>query len=366
MPSHNRDCIMRGRFFLAVAGILIGLPAAAEEAAVPPASEESLPEPSVITKSEVYERLVTIHCETPSGLNTYNGSVVLMDGAPYVLTCQSFLLGADRIIVRTRSGRQLRPSGVELSPSQDLVRLPLQEDMPGLHVTDDYAINTPVFIPEASQKRDKIEDLEGEIIGIGPDVVEISAAFDPALSGAPVLSEAMELIGLTSHVILPNEDWVSRGTAFESEIRRFCCRVAGREWIRVNWRRYNAAYGSFYLKHRNFAIQSYLLVSQIYDAPYDVIPADRTMSAELVDWIKRFNKMVMRQNSRSYTQSNAEFAAEYAACIDRLQKLCRAYEQRIQKLLEKERLTEYLRTDFEMQLQLINGGIQGLNCINPH
>jgi hypothetical protein len=320
----------------------------------------------VIVRSDVYNHLVTIECETPSGRCSYNGSVAIMDDNPYLLTRQSFLMGAHRISFRTRSGKELRPVGVELSPSQDLARLPLEEDIPGLSVTGDFEINAPVYIPEVSLKQSQVHDLEGVIIGIGPDVVEVSAVFDPARSGSPVLNEKMEVIALTSYLIEPSPDLTSKGTKFAYEQRRLCSRVANSEWQPVNWRKYNQAYGSFFRKHHDFSIQVYLLISLLCDSPFDRINTDESLGPELLRWKAQLNHLIWKRNHASSKQSKAELAAEYSASMKALLKLCREHEERVATFLEKKRPAGYLRKDFEVQLELLAASIQGLNYVHAH
>lgn len=207
---------------------------------------------------EIESSLVIIKCHRNGKNHQGNGVVAMMDGKPYILTNQRFLMGSEKLRFTTASGECLSPKSVELSKQRDLARLALQEAPCALELSAQCKMNTPVALPNASAAQAKKvvygkKVVCGKITGVGGTKFEISVPFNENESGTPVLNADRELIGITSYIQEPRRDVWKTGTRFQDSPRYFCSRIGHNDWKRVNWRTYNRTFGTAYRKHKNLS-----------------------------------------------------------------------------------------------------------------
>jgi len=73
--------------------------------------------------------------------------------------------------------------------------------------------------------------ISGKLVGIGPVLIEIDAAFVRGNSGSPILDPKGEVLGVATFAVRdadPN-DWVKQGTRF-TQVRRFGVRLNDAKW----------------------------------------------------------------------------------------------------------------------------------------
>ena len=135
-------------------------------------------------------------------------------------------------------GRQYRytPKAALISRKRDLALI--EADIPSDRCLFEIAENlatTPLRTP-ANAYGDSLGDrvitvLNGQLLGIGPDEIEISAGIVPGNSGGPVVNQNMQIIGVSTYLKLLSSDAnVLDGTRFgrqprASGIRRFAIRI---------------------------------------------------------------------------------------------------------------------------------------------
>ncbi len=218
-----------------------------------------------------------------------SGFIAEMDGKIYVFSNQHNFLGAKRPKLKSMTGTYLKPKGFEFSRTHDIVRMPLDPaDVEGLTVLK-FNMNTPAIHDEImiygnSAGGGVATELDGEIIGVGPADIEITAKMVPGNSGSPILNHQAEVVGVATYATLGQEFEkgsayykMFKGTRF-SKVRRYGIRIPENGWVNDSM--------SFYLRqtYRLEDMKSYLLA--IYalfnywqgDSSYDSV-ASRMISS---------------------------------------------------------------------------------------
>jgi hypothetical protein len=184
-----------------------------------------------------------------------------MDGISYLLTSLSNLLGTDEIFFTTGAGDKVTPRRIELSNSRDLARLELATEQPGLPLSAEAKMNTAVALFK-HEEGEQHTAVEGKIIGVGAEKIEISAAFDKASSGMPVFNASREVVGIAAYSREFSHHAMKSGTRFDREARHFCYRVGRNDWRPVNWRALNGKYGLKYRRIDMFCEHIITLLNQ--------------------------------------------------------------------------------------------------------
>lgn len=198
-------------------------------------AEEELPG---ISFSDVSHALVFVE----NGNGRGSGFIGKMDGATYVFSNQHNFLGAKRIRLRAMNGNSLKPNSFEYSRTHDLVRMRLEpEDIEGLSTLklsfDIPLIHDEILIYGNSAGGGVATELEGEILGVGPADIEITAKMVPGNSGSPILNNRAEVVGVATYATLGRE--FEKGSAYEkmfkgtrfSKVRRYGIRIPEKGWI---------------------------------------------------------------------------------------------------------------------------------------
>lgn len=179
--------------------------------------------------------------------NNSNGSgfIAKVDGATYIYTNAHVLCGTQKaftskiISIQTASGHNIPiPRELELSdmPSnsdenglEDLARIPIkiEGDEKAYEISElnaNVSMGSKVVAYGNSLGGNVFTALEGIVVGVGSDRIEISSEIVPGNSGGPVvLEESKKVIGLSSYLIGGQQDIWTDGTKFE-RVRRFALR----------------------------------------------------------------------------------------------------------------------------------------------
>jgi S1-C subfamily serine protease len=195
--------------------------------APPPASAPETP-----AKIEDFIYLV----ETDSG----QGSAFLLEtnGATYLVTNYHVLAGARRAKLQNLSESfQLEPgTKVEVASNQDLVRISMP-GRKGLPLDSQPEIDASVTVFGNPGGGMVVTREVGKILGVGPDVVEVSAQFIQGNSGGPIVNANGQVVGIATFLKRHTDmaKWVTSGTRFESA-RRFGVRLTNSiRWSATTW-----------------------------------------------------------------------------------------------------------------------------------
>lgn len=149
--------------------------------------------------------------------------------------------GARNIKIRTTDGMVLGYSRLDLDDSLDVARLlvadPLNTNLTALGLeTNNPAIGDSIAVFGNSQGQGSITRLDGKVLGVGPDTIEVDAKFVQGNSGSPILNPHGNAVGIATYCTLNSsaQDWVASGTRF-GNVRRFGVRLQeNMNWVGVN------------------------------------------------------------------------------------------------------------------------------------
>ncbi|MBL9179616.1 MAG: trypsin-like peptidase domain-containing protein [Verrucomicrobiaceae bacterium] len=131
-----------------------------------------------------------------------------MDGKTYVVTNAHVVRGNTKVTFKTMSNQPLTTGPLEIAESADLVRADVSEAPDALdilkNIEDATKIGEAVVVMGNSEGEGVVRELEGRVVGIGPDRVEVDAPFVPGNSGSPILLKASgEVIGVATYLLIP-------------------------------------------------------------------------------------------------------------------------------------------------------------------
>jgi hypothetical protein len=143
------------------------------------------------------------------------------------------LMDLDRKMVETGDGA--------LAVEHDICRFPLPGPARGFEISTNVAADARVgdwvVVPGNSEGAGVIKPLNGRIVGIGPNLIEVDAPFVSGNSGSPIIhEESGKVIGIATYVRIEGRD----GEVTPNS-RRFGYRLdTVRTWEPMNWARFKA------------------------------------------------------------------------------------------------------------------------------
>lgn len=157
------------------------------------------------------------------------GFVVKADGKTWVYTAAHVFCGNTRLELKTTEGRVLRKFGqFQAATDADLVRVELLEDFDtdvAIAPIGSVEVKDPILAIGNSGGAGVLTVLDGKVVSLGPDQVEVSAGVIQGNSGGPIFSGRNGMaIGVVTHLVAAREDLWAQDTEF-SEVRRFATRL---------------------------------------------------------------------------------------------------------------------------------------------
>lgn len=156
---------------------------------------------------------------------------------------QTYLMSNAHVLAGCKTFKALGMQGGELALSQyievagdgrDLVRIPVKETN-GLLPAPTIKIGEQILVMGNSGGARMVTQSRGEVLAVGPDRVEVSAAFIQGNSGGPVLNSKNEVVGVATYVFRDAvPDWVAQNTRY-ARTRRVAMRVNDINWQVFNW-----------------------------------------------------------------------------------------------------------------------------------
>ena len=206
------------------------------------AEDALLASQTVAERHEILPRLNTSFKEIPSGAlvvvtgnhSSGSGFMATIQGRIFLVTNIHVLGAAREAEFTTIDGHAIRLGAVAfVSRGRDIAIVPVDWDGPVLELSpslrfDEVKIGQKVTVLGNSSGANVATRLNGEIRGIGPEELEVSAKFVPGNSGSPIVHDALgTVIAVASHLkdFSSDSKW-TENTEFD-EIRRFGYRLDG-------------------------------------------------------------------------------------------------------------------------------------------
>ncbi|MEM8866996.1 MAG: serine protease [Verrucomicrobiota bacterium] len=185
-----------------------------------------------------FETLVVVSSEESEG----SGFIASMRGRTFFVTNIHVLGAARGGSFKNLAGQRLALSPVAfLSKHRDIAIIPIFWDGPSLEIAslDEFEairIGHRVTVMGNSSGARVATRLSGDIRGIGPDEIEVSAKFVPGNSGSPIVhDDTGAVVGVASYMrdLSSNSKWTEDSEL--ADIRRFGFRLDGEiEWERLD------------------------------------------------------------------------------------------------------------------------------------
>ena len=177
-----------------------------------------------------------------TGSGTGSGFVADIDGKKRLVTNEHVLRGGRPVEAKSLDGQRLMlGTTIYLGNESDLCMIEiLGTDLPGLVLaTNQPALEDTVYVFGNSDGGGVATTIEGNILGIGPDRIEVSAPFVQGNSGSPIMLGDGTVIGVATYVTRSDDpnDWIKRGTRF-TNTRRYGLRLNNVKWISLSPKEY--------------------------------------------------------------------------------------------------------------------------------
>ncbi len=161
-----------------------------------------------------------------------SGFILYDNGKLYLVSNQHVFSDARHIVCRTVSGVPLKISdrtSIYVSPKLDLLKIPLDYVPAGVKAFEMLksipSINSRVSVLGNSEGAGVVRRVEGKVLGVGPELLEVDAKFVEGNSGGPVIDSELKVCGVATYAIRKRCTWVKEGTDFDNAVRRMALRL---------------------------------------------------------------------------------------------------------------------------------------------
>ena len=220
------------RVMMALFAITSSSEAMSDTQMIQPTPEQRLAMTEVFKK--VKDKLVIIEGDDSCG----SGFVLTMeDGKRFLLTNKHVVQMQKNVTATLLNGKKLQLGAFEVASNRDLARFSLPSEIPSLKAdSNEPNIGDDVYVFGNSEGSGVVTDLRGEVLGVGPEDIEVSAAFVGGNSGSAVFNKDGNVIGVATFATYdpdPN-NWVKKDSRF-SNVRRFAVRLTGVKWDKIKF-----------------------------------------------------------------------------------------------------------------------------------
>lgn len=199
-----------------------------------PVEEEA---PESIASAIPTGALVVVSGSQSSG----SGFIAELKGRSFLVTNIHVLGAARGAIFETIEGERIDIGSVAfLSQTRDIAIIPIEWEGPRFEVShslgyDEVAVGQDIVVMGNSDGASVATELKGEIRGLGPETIEVSAKFVPGNSGSPIIHQQLgTVVGIASYLRDFSEKTKWTEDSELADIRRFGYRLDGEiQWQRI-------------------------------------------------------------------------------------------------------------------------------------
>lgn len=289
--------------------------------------------------SSLNDSLVRISGDATIGI----GFIVNMDGHQYVVTNANVVSGHNKLSFKTLAGKPVQPKKIELSATRDLARF-MVSDQKALELQP-VAENDSVAVLEYDRSS-KIKQHSGHCGGVGKDMIEVTALFDPQSNGSPLLNGELQVCGAANFMTY----FKMQANNWEGTARRFAYRLDDAHWYAPNWKSYNKTYGKSLREVDEFRAALYEISNDWMHNPKRKIETDASLGLDFDRWVKQHNNMVSdlgkKVSKNDGGAANRSMVKRFEVCCQALIKICESKAKNLTFLCEDKKITPYLKIQF--------------------
>jgi hypothetical protein len=195
-------------------------------------------------------------------VKTHGGSLVLVEdkggagsgfvcsfgGKKFVFTNQHVVAGHAGASLTLLDQSQLKTGQAAAAVGHDIMSLALLSDAKAMEmmteVEKNVSIGDDVAVLGNPEGARVIKPLTGKLVGIGPNLIEVTAEFVPGNSGSPIVHlQSGKVIGIATYLTMRDMAGLSGRAA--PKVRRFGYRLDSvKQWQPVAWPAYNQEYAT--------------------------------------------------------------------------------------------------------------------------
>lgn len=209
------------------------------------------------------------------------------------------------------NGNVLKLGNCEISRDRDLMRFEIETDAKALSLADRIPeIGDNVTIYGNSDGGGVSTEIQGKVLGVGGDRIEVSSSFVNGNSGSPVIDSHGMVVGVATYLTnyTNANDWVKKDTRFNG-VRRYATRLVDMPWFPIAWAEYRRQIREFNDFEFFLKCLSPYLVAHYSDVADDVLSYSEVNRMEYNSLSNGLhNAMIAVRNSyRKLAQDSAEW-----------------------------------------------------------
>jgi len=292
------------------------------QAWTPPPIEEPLQDQAVLV------------LETTDGRGT--GFLVQDAGEIWVYTNQHVIRDGVSLKAFDTEGVAVDLGSLEIALDRDVARFTTKTRR-GLFLADSVKTGNEVIVYGNSQGSGVITRSEGEVLGIAPETIEVSAEIVSGNSGGPVVDDQGMVVGISTFVQFGelSDDPTMKSTRFEKP-RRFALRLDGDiDFRQVEVEKFEEVFNEFQAEIQKFD-EAWSLSAVISADPYERIMSGTFDTSEVIDVAEDHNKDLERISKVIYSDMSYRSKVRRISgrLIDTLEDLLEVGEQSVESARE--------------------------------
>ena len=203
------------------------------------------PEATGLTATQLVEKYSNALAIIEGQKAVGSGFICTMDGHTYAVTNAHVLCDNPSFKVTGLKGTVYTVGASAVAVGRDMVKLEVTGAEKAFEVADKVdsvaKIGDAVTVLGNSEGAGVVKPVDGKIVGIGPELIEVDAQFVKGNSGSPIIHQATgKVLGVATYLVERKVDQ-GQGGGVQTEIRRFGYRIDGiKQWQKIDWRTFYA------------------------------------------------------------------------------------------------------------------------------
>lgn len=219
-----------------------------------------------------------------------SGFLCKMAGHTYVVTNAHVLADNSSVKLTSLDGASYAAGTSAVAVDHDIVKMEVASAPKTFDVMDSLdsaaKIGDAVMIPGNAEGAQVVHPVEGKIVGIGPNLIEVDAPFVKGNSGSPIVHEATgKVLGVATYLMQRKVSQDDGTGKIVLETRRFGYRLDSvKQWQPINWQ-------VFFAESQQAAAIEDLsedFITMFNDMEHDSVSAEHYKSTNLVRAVRSF------------------------------------------------------------------------------